>query len=706
MATYTVYNTESSKTIGANDVMFVYGWAFSCTIQNGGSMSILSSGRAVGSGTWNTINNGGVMIVGSKGIANSTEINNGGMMIVSGNNALATMTNVKNLGSMVVSDYGSASAARVGAGGKMFVSSRGSAYDCSVYGGGSMTVLSNGCVSKCYVTNAGSMTVSSGGRVSSAIVSGNGRLDLASGSAFHASIGSGGFLYISSGGWTLDTTVSNDGRVIILKSGSDLGTEVYSGGKLYVSSEAEANVDTVFSGGTMVVSKGGSAIATTVSSGGSMVLYGDADDLTVKKGSVIIKNGATVTSLTNKGGDISLEKGAVVMDYKGDPIKMPDCDIGDNNYLYDKKAKDPVNSNVIYYGGTKKIAANTTAIVLDTGISVNGYSNYIGFGDETDFVKISLDHAAKVSFNLKGTGAMKFTVWSFTISSDKNEKTTYSMKSLQATTAKYDKVTKTYKATTKGLLLDKGDYYISMQSTNAKKGGNSYYNVTLNPPSNLDGTYFFDNAKSNNNDDWDDMKTKGASGKVVNLGQISANTSLLLNDWVGFGDAVDYREFTVKSDAKVRFSLQSTGAAKFAIYKLVSKTDRKGVTTYSLKQILSKSFKPKEDFVETKLLQLDAGENYYFSVQSTDAKKGGEANYYIYLYDYEPIPYGKYADALAGPEETGGSSADDALSDAMNAFAAADFLQDAPLAAAGFLSLDSVQEKMFADSSGGILAGL
>ena len=36
-----------------------------------------------------------------------------------------------------------------------------------------------------------------------------------------------------------------------------------------------------------------------------------------------------------------------------------------------------------------------------------------------------------------------------------------------------------YEAETKALLLEAGTYYVSMESTNAAKGGRAYYNVTV-----------------------------------------------------------------------------------------------------------------------------------------------------------------------------------------------------------------------------------
>ena len=124
------------------------------------------------------------------------------------------------------------------------------------------------------------------------------------------------------------------------------------------------------------------------------------------------------------------------------------------------------------------ITAETMDVYLDvTDVSRDGYDNFVGFGDAVDFAKITLDQAATISFSMNATDAAKFVIYSLT--EKKGGK--YAMKALQTT--KLKKATKDaaeYTAETKALSLEAGDYFISMESTNAKKGGEAYYNVTLN----------------------------------------------------------------------------------------------------------------------------------------------------------------------------------------------------------------------------------
>ena len=150
-----------------------------------------------------------------------------------------------------------------------------------------------------------------------------------------------------------------------------------------------------------------------------------------------------------------------------------DCDDGTNDWLYDKKlGVNPAEFTVNH------LTSETTDVYLDVyDVSRDGYDNFVGFGDAVDFAKIALDQAASISFSLTAADAAKFVIYSLT--EKKGGK--YSMKALQTT--KLKKATKTateYTAETKALSLEAGDYFISMESTNAKKGGEAYYNVTLN----------------------------------------------------------------------------------------------------------------------------------------------------------------------------------------------------------------------------------
>ncbi len=257
------------------------------------------------------------------------------------------------------------------------------------------------------------------------------------------------------------------------------------------------------------------------------------------------------------------------------------------------------------------------------------HSDWVGFGDSVDYLGFNLSNAAGLSFNVSADDAAKFTIYSLVEKSDRKGNITYSLKSLQSSTLKKQK-DGSYSIDTKNLLLDDGTYYIGVQSTNAKKGGDAGYTISLN-----DSSKFY--TLGDNSDDWGNLKTAGASGEVGLLDEISGGDAgkIIYSDWVGFGDSVDYLEFNLSNAAGLSFNVSADDAAKFTIYSLVEKTDRKGNTTYSLKSLQSSTLKKQKDgsySIDTKNLLLDDG-TYYIGVQSTNAKKGGDAGYTISLND-------------------------------------------------------------------------
>ncbi|MBR4717622.1 MAG: hypothetical protein IKP09_06130 [Lentisphaeria bacterium] len=247
-------------------------------------------------------------------------------------------------------------------------------------------------------------------------------------------------------------------------------------------------------------------------------------------------------------------------------------------------------------------------------------SGWVGFGDASDYMGFTLGGAANLSFSIDSTDAVKFTVYQ--LIREKNG--TYSLKTLQTTTLKYDAEFEQYYADTKALLLEAGEYYFSVQSANAAQGGSADYNVYLN----YETSEFF--TEGNNCDDWTDLATEGASGEVGWIGTINESSFDIVSDWVGFGDAVDYMGFTLDTAAKLSFSLDSTGAAKFTIYQLLQ--DKNG--TYSLKALQTTTLSYDKEYEEyeatTKSLYLAAGD-YYIAMQSTNADQGGSAWYSVYL---------------------------------------------------------------------------
>ena len=372
-----------------------------------------------------------------------------------------------------------------------------------------------------------------------------------------------------------------------------------------------------------------------------------------------------------------------------------DGDNGWNNYLYDKKKTPALNPNR-YSFPTTYVSAGVSAVRLDSATShtdeTGTWNNFVGFGDDADFARVYLDYGASLSFTVNATDAAKFTIWRLVEGSDKKGNPTYTQKSLQATALKKDKTTGLYSVNTKSLLLERGYYFVSVQSTNAKKGGSAYYNVEFNTA----GCEYFDAGDSgwnnwlydkkkekegkealNSNVYYSSAQTIGSGTTTVSLdgGSYTDESGTLWHNFVGFGDAADFRKIRLDSDAALSFTLKATGAAKFTIWRLDEGTDKKGSTVYTQKALQAtvlKQAKGETLFTAgTKALLLEAGV-YYVSMESTNAAKGGRAYYEIAVdqdaskfYDSAPTS------ALLAPQDAlpsgalAASSADPALTDGM-----------------------------------------
>ena len=314
-------------------------------------------------------------------------------------------------------------------------------------------------------------------------------------------------------------------------------------------------------------------------------------------------------------------------------------DTRNDGWLYDKKTK-KLNENVTD-SAPVEITSETGEILFDEAGSVSHeekgktWQNFVGKGkvdneavvDDADFVKISLDNPAKLSFSVEATNATKFTVYSLVAGTDKNGNATHTMKALQTTALKKDKSTGLYSTTTKALLLerteDDRDYYISMQSTN-KKAESVFYNVSLVTEGDKASRFYADADEGDNN--WlYDKKTKKRNETVaesdaahVNSGTVAVQIDAEgtgLDEWgnfVGFGDNADHAKITLDHAARLRFTINAADAAKFVIYSLTpGKNDTytmKALQTTALKKVDSAKYE-----VTTKNLLLAAGDYYVCS---------------------------------------------------------------------------------------------
>jgi len=321
-------------------------------------------------------------------------------------------------------------------------------------------------------------------------------------------------------------------------------------------------------------------------------------------------------------------------------VFFTDGDDGYNDYLYAPKSK-VLNPNKDSFVATA-VEAGVSEVRLDKGVESGKWHNFAGYGDATDFAMITLDDAASLSFDVAATDAAKFTICQLVESKDKKGNPVYTVKTLQTTALAKAKNATEYTATTKNLLLQAGEYYVSVQSTNAAKGGAAYYNVTLNG----DKSVFFTDGDDGYNDYLYDTKSKVlnpskdsfvATAVEAGVTEVRLDKGVESGKWhnfAGYGDATDFATITLKDAASLSFDVAATDAAKFTICQLVESKDKKGNTVYTVKTLqttaLAKAKNATEYTATTKNLLLQAGE-YYVSVQSTNAAKGGAAYYNVTL---------------------------------------------------------------------------
>ena len=683
-----------------------------------GCSIIIYSGGLVNS---TTVNRDGNLYISSGGVANNTTFSGGGILKVS-SSGVANGTAINGAGILEISSGGTLNSTTINSWGHLSVSSGVTANDTTVYSGGSIDVLNGGTANSTTVNSGGSMWVSSGGTALNLDIANGAYLSFilepnthiqgsSNGSAFEMKDGLLSdytvhkALWVSSGGTANNITVAEGGDIYVLNGGKLTGKMTFESGA-EVSAEAGAILDfdlTQASAGAAALVNDLSCVVAnpvytlTVNGTESSGTYSLADGVSVFNSvlSVMNTSGEQLGSLMvgqkleTEYADYSLKvaDGSLTVTIKASKTQTPDIPAEeiDNGRLYDKKK------------GLNPDAGNFVSTTLEDGIpgipidqkgsfsffrEEDGvtYGNHVGKDDEADFAKIKLNDSAKLSFVIEATDAAKFSIYSLTPGKTEG---TYTLKTLQTTALKKtvkDGVTR-YTTTTKSLLFDKSgtngrEYYISVQSTNAKKGGSAYYNVALNEDA--EKTFFYSDADDGTNG-WlsrNKGKERNDDVAVVPGTAIVSGTTFVqvdeeetvsrdvvvgkdtLTNYVGYGDAADYRKITLETGASLSFTVKATDAAKIVIYSLAEGTGKKA-GTYTMKQLQTTTLKLDKATrlytIDTKplLLSLNAEDaegnaygEYYVSVQSTNAAKGGKAYYSVELNDKKTVFYSDADDGM------------------------------------------------------------
>jgi len=327
-----------------------------------------------------------------------------------------------------------------------------------------------------------------------------------------------------------------------------------------------------------------------------------------------------------------------------------DADDGHNNSLVEKKVLNPY---IDEFADTEITSGDKTFLQLENDDFVvtdhGDYANWVGFGDDADFARISPDAPAILNFTLNGKcdagttpASLKFTVYSLTLNG-KGEWTQNEIKSKTLNLKNGNSVS------TGILYLDRLDvpaddkksrtgYYVSVQSTNAKKGGEAYYSVTTTGNLYEDADYSIVNVSGNGwlfNKNGNAVNGELEKSDVAASGQsvIALDTDVSSGDYanfVGFGDAYDYAELVVSANGLYNFKIDTTGKAKFTVYSMTRKNGKwtqKVLGSQTIKDLNGAAGATLKKDVQLTATSEDV--RYFVSMQAADTKKSPEVYYNV-----------------------------------------------------------------------------
>ena len=324
--------------------------------------------------------------------------------------------------------------------------------------------------------------------------------------------------------------------------------------------------------------------------------------------------------------------------------------------------------------GTKDVQFDTNEILAD---GTGRWNNFVGFGDDNDYVKLSATQPVELSLTINAIGNVKLIVYSLSL----NAKGQWVQKTLQTTPLSLKKNQETGEAPSKKkLLLDRladatgkdtnnvTGYYVSVQSTNASKGGSASYNVTATATVYSDadlGKNNFDSKTKTVKDVVKDNAVTLTAGEKLQLDGVLGGDDVAIDDhgdytnFVGTGDVSDIVRIDAVAGTKVSLKVTATDAVSLVVYGL-----QKNGTLKALKTVKSKNNVAELNDFELKAKSAPGGE-FFLGVTSTNAKKGSAAFYNVDVINVsgqDTVPLAaSVADALSMPE-TDNLGISDALS--------------------------------------------
>ena len=236
---------------------------------------------------------------------------------------------------------------------------------------------------------------------------------------------------------------------------------------------------------------------------------------------------------------------------------------------------------------------------------------WVGYGDSVDFQKLTFTNAGSYTFTVSGVSQkVKLTVYSV----DANGK----LKSMKSITVNAPK-SGVASGTIQNLLMEAGkDYYVAVEAPDWKKGVGTDYDLTVNGN-------VFNHAKNNlANNSYEQVKGQSVTPITGSADGTLSSTPVLADEWVGYGDSVDFQKITLANDGTYSFTVSGVSQkVKLTVYGVDAKGNLK-----SLKSITVNAPKSGVASGTIQNLLMDAG-SYYVAVEATDWKKGVGTDYNV-----------------------------------------------------------------------------
>ena len=350
-------------------------------------------------------------------------------------------------------------------------------------------------------------------------------------------------------------------------------------------------------------------------------LYNNGSGITIKvlnsSGKVVgnysVANGSrnfTMSLLAGMGQtfyiEVTSKKSNAIMNYelKVD-YKELNADNADDSWTQ-------VQNNPAYHCRIDAVSGEQGNKVSETLIE----TDWIGFGDTADYRKLVLSQAGNYSFTISNpggaNGGLANSVTLTIYKADGKSK----LKSITVK-PKYDSRTGTWTATagsTGYFLMEAGTYYVAVGAPGGSKGENTDYSVKV------DGTVFNHAKNGLANNTIDQARMLEGVKLDGNADGTLTSTKVLEQEWVGYGDAVDYQKLVFRHAGSYTFT---TSGLSGKVKLTVCSVDANGKLR-SLKSVTVNS-----GTGAIKDLLLEANTNYYVVVESTDARKGASIDYEV-----------------------------------------------------------------------------